>query len=764
MAARAQLTKPWLFAAPRYVALGLLSALLVVELASRVVPGSAEPSSAWSVDFQLGTARLVMIVAALIAAGLAFRPSRSASTEPPSSSDSPRPDGSPGDALPVSPTAAPDPRSSPEPEIVASREELVSLANRVRTFAASFPGLLFELHKRADGTQRYEFFGGSMLKTLGVDARHACAEPDRVFRALHPDDFLTRERVAAEAMTTGAGYAMELRWLTPERRTIWTRSIAVARIADDGGTIWSGLCIDVTELKAARDLADAANEAKSDFLASVSHEIRTPLNAMLGFTDLLQQSSLSEQQQHYVSVARNAGQSLMTLVNQILDISRIEEKSFETEAVPFSLRAVADRSRSMVSEGARQKLLRLDLHVGANVPDMLVGDPGRVQQILLNLLGNAIKFTDAGDVQLWVSQVGGDDGHARLRFAVVDTGIGIPTDKQTRLFQRFSQVELDAARRSGGTGLGLAISRMLVERMGGTIGVDTVRGRGSTFWFEIPFVVRQGEAPDVEADLDDDDRLQASARILLVEDVAINRELIAALLSGSGLSIESAENGAEAVQAVRSKAYDLILMDVQMPVMDGIEATRAIRSGTATSSRAVPIVALTANAMPGVLAKCRAAGMNDHVTKPVDKAELLRVIRRWLRGAGHHPPDTAAPSEPAFVPVLEKSIIEELSGAIGRREVLGHLRSFASELRGRLSAIEAPGVGHELLEREAHSLVSVAGQLGFAELSRDCRILMDACRQPSSEDLRPHQQRLRATAERTAAELDQLLDTMTMAS
>ena len=546
---------------------------------------------------------------------------------------------------------------------------------------------------------------------------------------LHPRDLQGAEETLQRALRGEKEFDTEFRVVWPDGSV---RSIQAAAMVDRDETGRAvrmiGINWDVTErshyealLEQARDAAEAANRAKSDFLANMSHEIRTPMNAILGINHLLHQTELDSRQHDYVEKIRVSAHSLLGILNDILDFSKVEAGKLTLEHAPFGLGEVIENLATIVNVNAREKGIEVHFSLSEAIPATLLGDPLRLQQILINLTGNAVKFTRQGEVTVEAEVAELDGEEALLRFAVRDTGIGIPDAQQATLFAAFTQADSSTTRRYGGTGLGLAICKRLVELMGGTISVESIPDQGSTFTFTARFGI-QSRPDDPHAGITPpqfgNHPVTGSlngVRLLLVEDNAINRQVAHEILESHGAEIITATDGAQAVAEVESAGEDLdaVLMDLQMPHMDGYAATRTIR--TLRGFAQLPIIAMTADALPEDRDRCLAAGMNDFLAKPIDVEQLLTTLAHWTGGETPIPlPAHISPPASAGAPLRGINLTRALERLGGNRALLEKLlRGFAHDHAGDVIELrdKLENQQWEDARRIAHTLKGVAGNL-----------------------------------------------------
>ncbi len=484
------------------------------------------------------------------------------------------------------------------------------------------------------------------------------------------------------------------------------------------------------DLAAARDAADAANRAKTAFVANMSHEMRTPLNAVLGFTELLQGGELPPNEAELARKAHGSGQALLAVINDVLDFSKIEAGGIELTVAPFELPALLDSIRDLLADQAARESIALGITIADDVPTRVAGDADRVRQIVLNLLSNALKFTERGSVTLTVDRApgGGDD----VRFVVEDTGIGLPDDVD-RLFAPFAQADGSTTRRFGGTGLGLAICQQLATLMHGHIDAHARESGGSRFTFTVPLPVASGApapAPTRSPTIDG-----AGRAILVVEDHALNREVVARMLARFGFAVDTAENGRIALDRFDPERHVLVLMDSQMPVMDGCTAARAIRASESPNRR-VPIVALTANATAEERARTRRAGMDDFLSKPIAADRLSTILARWATpgAAGDTTPEPTA-DDPAF----EGEALARLNALGGDDDPAFATRMIELFMRDAPPMAEEIGAAIDAEDRDtvravAHRLKGAAQQIGARRVARACVTLettLDGAERPA---------------------------------
>lgn len=570
------------------------------------------------------------------------------------------------------------------------------------------------------------FYAGAPLVTpQGYSLGTLCAI-DRVPRELNPEQI-----EALEALSRQVVAQLELRL---DMKTLEKRAI---------------------ELKKAKEVAEAATNMKSEFCATMSHEIRTPMNGILGMTQLIANTDLSPTQRKYVETLRVSAEALLGIINNILDFSKIESGKMELEEHVFDLRKCIQDVLDLFSPRADEKKIALHCDLHSEVPQTVAADSMRLRQVLANLVGNALKFTDTGEIRVSVVNVKKDKEALWLRFSVQDTGIGIPADKINRLFHSFSQADSSTTRKYGGTGLGLVICSKLVHLMGGEISVESVEGKGSTFSFTMKAAPRATPATRVESAARDSESAQrVPLRILVVEDNLINQEVALGLLSQIGYTADIAADGAEALEQLRKKPYDLIFMDLQMPNVDGFETTRRIVSQW--KNEKPKIAAMTANAISGEKEKCLAAGMDDYISKPVILSEIKRVIKGTAPAVNKRL-DPNKRSEALARPLLDEARMAEL------KELSRRVKSFSLEKMIKLFE-EASSLIHQMrtfvqsnasekVKEPAHQLKGASLNLGAGQVARICEMIEESVQRGASVDVNLLLDDLEASYKRTLAEL-----------
>ncbi|MGM0427003.1 MAG: PAS domain S-box protein, partial [Thermodesulfobacteriota bacterium] len=653
----------------------------------------------------------------------------------------------------------------------SSFQQLKESAEKYRNILESIEEGYFEV----DLAGNLRFFNDSLCRLLGYTREEMIGMNNRNYTS--PEEASRIYKAFKRIYKTGEPLRVSGFEVRHKSGKILFIEMSASLIRDVAGTPtgFRGVVRDITERKKAEEMhqavlaAESASRAKSEFLASMSHEIRTPLNGIIGLSELISETPLNGEQENILNTIRIEAGSLLSIVNDILDFSKIEAGMLHLEEIPFDLRQLMDEFMIAFKLEAESKGLKFAYVLGSDIPTRLVGDPTKLKQIFTNLVGNAFKFTQEGEIRVKGEIETSGEEKMKIRFSVTDTGIGISQEKLRTIFKSFTQEDSSTTRNYGGTGLGTTIAKQLVELMGGEIGVDSEKGKGSTFWFTTVFgrqseaVKPQPMAIDIEGGRIE--KTQQGKRILLAEDYPTGQKIAIAFLESAGYQVDLAENGLVALELYQKNAYDLILMDIEMPLMDGYEVTKHIRRIEAETKAAinegsqsrVPIIALTAHAVTSHIERCLEVGMDDYLTKPIRKTSFLYMIEKWtMTGNGSYLSTTIPTQERATVPptAMNQSAKTEsfpvesdtqhppidfekaLAEFEGDRELLIEVfNEFLENVRVQVEMISQALFrdDFEKIKREAHTIKGGAANLVAQKLSM---IALDLEKSAESNDLK----------------------------
>ncbi|WP_368563439.1 transporter substrate-binding domain-containing protein [Pseudoxanthomonas sp. UTMC 1351] len=651
-------------------------------------------------------------------------------------------------------------------------DERRRVEKRLEEVTGNLPAVVYQAKRTDDGTVTFPFIVGDVPSLFGLTVEQALRDERDVFARVHPDDQPRLVQAMEDAAAVSGPIDIEFRGLS-NRGWRWVRSRGLPHRSEDGALLWSGYWIDVTDahaqadaLETAKAIAERATAAKAEFLATMSHEIRTPMSGVLGMLEMLAHTPLDREQQRVLTTIEDSAQMLRQILDDILDFSRMEAGALTLEATTVSLRDVIDNVQQLLSAQATGKGLRMHCQIDANIAQRHRADGVRLRQILFNLLGNAIKFTEHGEVSVALVLLGEENGVQRLRLSVSDTGIGVTPEQQARLFQPFAQAESSTIRRYGGTGLGLSICRRLVDLMDGELSMHSVAGQGTRMDVVLDLPVLAADTmTDGAASIPSTASMAAdwsNRRVLIVEDHPVNRDLMVWRMQQLGLQSRVAVDGVEALQALEAERFDAVITDCQMPRMDGYSLTREIRRRERELGGAhLPVIALTASALPEEAKRCREAGMDDFLAKPAALPALRECLARWLAGAdqpaesdiGQPAIDSvvdpvAGNAERSLSPALDRQTLNQRFGSaeVAQRlldSLAATTREDLDELRIALQTDDAKSVSERL-----HRIAGGIGAVGAESHAVKARTLIDEIQR---DGLAPHAAAVAAFGQQVAA-------------